>query len=341
MSTAAPIPYPWHAGALGEEDSPTPLGAIATPGRWYAGQLCDEDWRMTVPAAAVDELDRALDAGSGDTPDAVSRVPEAMPALQAFLGAVQASMFHGTGVAVAGRLPVAEWGVERARRAVALMAHVMGPPTQQTHDGVILYTVEDRGLRPGPGVRRSLTNVEQPFHSDGPWVARPPWVVALYCLRQARQGGLSRCVSLRALVEDLASEDAALAERLTRDLWWHRQAEHAAGDTPVSRHPMVWHDAAGRWCGRFYADYVQSGYRTAGEPMDLPARRALERLEALSQESHRWLQYRLEAGDVAWINNRWCVHARTGFKAVAPGAGPRLLMRVWHRLDGDGVALDG
>lgn len=305
-----------------------------TPGCWYGPQLCEDDWRLAMPDAAVAEIESQLDS------DVPLGAAGAFAHTRAFLARVRARLFEGPGVVVAGRLPVARWGDARAQRAVSLLAHLMGPPVQQTHRGVTLYAVEDRGLQPGPGVRRSLTNVEQPFHTDGPWVASPPWIVGLYCLRAAGVGGGSQCISMRALFDDLAMQAPALARRLEQPFIWHRQAEHAPQDAPVSRHPMVWRDSSGRWSARLYADYVTSGHAAAGEPIDAAAAQALERITQLSAEPHRRLGFDLAAGEVLWLNNRWCAHARSAFEPSRSTTRPRLMVRVWHRLDG-AVALDG
>lgn len=304
------------------------------PGCWLAQQLHEDDWRLAMPDAAIAEIEAVLDS------DAPITAAGSFAHTRAFLALVRARLFEGPGLVVAGRLPVAQWGDARAQRAVSVLAHLMGPPVQQTHGGVTLYAVEDRGLQPGPGVRRSLTSVAQPFHTDGPWVASPPWIVGLYCLRAAGVGGSSQCISLRALFDDLAIEAPALARRLEQGFTWHRQAEHAPHDVPVSRHPMVWRDASGRWCARLYADYVTSGHTAAGEPIDAAASQALERIAQLSAEPHRRLSFDLAAGEVLWLNNRWCAHARSAFEPSRCTTRPRLLVRVWHRLDG-AVVLDG
>jgi alpha-ketoglutarate-dependent taurine dioxygenase len=304
------------------------------PGCWHGQQLREHDWRLAMPEAAVAEIESRLDS------DAPLSAGGTFAHTRAFLARVRARLFEGPGVVVAGRLPVAQWGDTRAQRAVSILAHLMGPPVQQTHGGETLYAVQDRGLEPGPGVRRSLTNVAQAFHTDGPWVASPPWIVGLYCLRAAGVGGSSQCISMRALFDDLAIQAPALARRLEQAFIWHRQAEHAPQDALVSRHPMVWRDPSGRWCARLYADYVTSGYAAAGEPIDAMASQALERIGQLSAEPHRRLSFDLAAGEVLWLNNRWCAHARSAFEPSCSTTRPRLLVRVWHRLDG-AVALDG
>jgi alpha-ketoglutarate-dependent taurine dioxygenase len=318
------------------QDSMDPSPSSSIPGHWYGSELSENDWRLEIPTAAIDELDSALDLPASE--DITSLPP--MPAVEAVLSLLQQRLFKGIGVAVAGRLPAQEWGTDRTRRAASMLAHLMGAPTEQTHDGVTLYAVEDTGAAAETGVRRSLTNAGQPFHSDAPWIRQPPWIVSLYCLRAARTGGLSRCVSLRAIVSDLEQSDPDLAARLTRDMVWHRQSEHAPDDVPVSRHPVVWKDEFGQWCGRMYADYITSGYERAGEPIDAEAQRALEAIERMSNEEHRPLEYRLEGGDIAWLNNRWCLHARSAFETSESDDHPRLLLRVWHRPDTDVVTLD-
>jgi alpha-ketoglutarate-dependent taurine dioxygenase len=302
-------------------------------GQWLGADLCDETaWRLTFPDDVVAELEGAL-ARDADEPQ--------LPACTAWLQKVRRRVLEGEGIAVAGALPLQRWGPDAAARGVALLARALGPPMAQTHDGVRFYQVTDRGLAPAPGVRRSLTNVEQALHTDGPWLARPARIVSLHCLRAARHGGVSRCISLRRLVADIACEAPDLAARLEQDFLWHRQGEHGPGDSPVSRWPMVWRAADGTWAMRCYTDYVRSGYRTAGVVLDELGDRALARVDELAAERDRWLEFTLAQGEVLWVDNRRCAHARSAFEAASTTGSPRRLVRVWHRLEGDDTAMDG
>lgn len=308
--------------------------AAREPGCWYGADLRDADYRLAMPAEVIEELDAA---SRGDAPPADAN---GLPATAELLRAVRRRLFRGTGIVVAGRLPVEHWGERRAVRAITVLSTLMGPPVTQNLAGTTFYPVEDKGVAPSPGVRRSLTNESQPFHSDGPWIREPAWIVGLYCVRAARVGGVTRCISLKTLFGDLARRSPELVARLEHDLYWHRQREHEAHESPVSRFPMIWHDESGRWCCRYYADYVVSGYRAAGEPVDELARRALAAAATLGAEPARAVEFRLREGEVQWINNRWCAHARSGFEGRSETDRPRFLVRVWHR-DGDqSTALD-
>jgi len=315
---------------LTRSETPAP-----SPGCWLGRDLSQASWRVPIPAAVIDELGMAPHAPPGALPQSAEST-----ATTRWLAQVREVLWHGHGIAVAGALPVHDWGAERSRRAVERLAAAFGVPVAQTHDGVRFYEVSDRGVTPAPGVRRSLTNVEQPFHTDGPWVRNTAELVSLYCLQAARDGGLSRCISLRRVVADLAAESPELAARLEADFLWHRQGEHGPGETPVSRLPMVWRDGRGEWAVRCYTDYVRSGHRAAGVALDAEGERALLRLDQLCADPRRMLEFKLRDGEVLWVNNRWCAHARSRFEPAASSPRPRCMLRVWHRMDGTGGALE-
>lgn len=308
----------------------------STAGYWYGSELVDDDWQMQFTSAALSELNRALEVEAKAGQPALS----SMPALITQMNDIKATLFQSPGFAVVRGLPFNEWDLQRTRNAVKLLAHLMGAPTEQTYDGTTLYEVADHGLRVEDGARRSRTNLAQPFHSDAPWIRQPPWIVGLYCLRAAAHGGQSQCLSFRAMISDLIQEHPEMAEHLSNDVIWHRQLEHAKDDTPVSRHPIVWQDEAGRWCGRFYSDYIAKGYACANEVLDDATRELIGHLERMSNEEHRQARFKLETGDIAWFNNRWCLHSRSGFEMTINNEPARLLTRVWHRLPGDEVGLD-
>ena len=66
----------------------------------------------------------------------------------------------------------------------------------QKQTGTRVYDVRDTGTPMGSCIRRSITNLEQEFHTDGGWLEHTPEFVCLACLRQASAGGASRVASL-------------------------------------------------------------------------------------------------------------------------------------------------
>ena len=300
---------------------------------WYGATLQPAQWELQIPAPVLAELDQLV---ASSTHLSVQTSDEGLAATVTFVALARRRLLSEAGVVVVRGLPFERWGRSAARTVIGTLAPMLAPLMQQSHDGTVFYDVRDTGAIYRPGVRRSVTNAPQPFHTDGPWVAATARFIGLHCLQPSASGGVSRCIHVTSLLDDLAQCEPQLYQRLSEPLPWHRQGEHAPDESPVAFHPLWWLDAEGRRMARLYTDYVHAGARAAGVKLDELAVRALDKLEELATEPHRWLEFTLGAGDCVWINNRTCAHARTGFDATGSA---RHLVRTWHR-EGASPALD-
>src|SRR3989442_6285347 len=84
---------------------------------------------------------------------------------------------------------------------------------------------------------RSVTNLDLVFHTDAAWLDLPPELVGLYCINPAREGGISKLVSLVSVHNELRRRHPGLLARLYRPVPWDRHAEHAPDDDKVSPRP--------------------------------------------------------------------------------------------------------
>jgi hypothetical protein len=164
---------------------------------WTREQLSPVDWQVPVLDAAIHELDAALDRlRRAPVPAESLRSGDfALTACAAVMREVHARLVYGAGMAIVDGLPVERYTVDDSRAVAWLLASLLGRVVAQKQEGVFLYDVRDTGKSLEYGVRRSLTNLAQPFHTDGPWLARTPAFVGLFCLQSADHGGLSRYTS--------------------------------------------------------------------------------------------------------------------------------------------------
>jgi alpha-ketoglutarate-dependent taurine dioxygenase len=189
-------------------------------------------------------------------------------------------------------------------------------------------------------VRRSITNLEQDFHTDGGWLWAPPAFVGLFCLQPAQAGGYSRCASLLTVHNEMRLHHPDLLLRLYGPFWWDRQAEHGPDDPKFCAHAVYQYDGH-TLCARYYEDYIKNGYKLAGETLDAPGQAALAALRAIVDAPENWVEFRLQKGQFQYINNRQLAHARTAFdNAQAPAETHRHLVRLWNRDEGT-PALEG
>ena len=315
-----PMPLDRAAGAAAGD------GSLA----WKRGQLSAADWLVAVPGACAAEFDEIARAARGYAGRLAELDPSRLelPACAEAAARMRAKLVHGPGFAVLDRVPVEPYRREEAQAIGWVLANLIGRIVAQKLDGTRLYNVRDTGQKPGHGVRRSITNLEQEFHTDGPWLPLTPSFVGLYCLQPAAEGGMSRCASLVSAHAALQDRQDLL-QRLRRPFWWDRQAEHAPGDVACSRGPIFW-DGGGVFA-RYNDDYVRKGYALAGEPLDEAGAAALGAMREAIEAEESWIEFHLERGQLLYLNNRQIAHSRTAFR---DDEARRHLMRFWNRDEG-------
>jgi len=85
-------------------------------------------------------------------------------------------------------VPVERYSVTENRAIGWLLALLLRQVVAQKWDGTLLYDVKRfRQTLRAWYMRRSVTNLEQPFHTDGGWLWMPPSAIGLFCLQPAQQ----------------------------------------------------------------------------------------------------------------------------------------------------------
>ena len=253
-------------------------------------------------------------------------------ACTAVMASVRAKLETDTGLAVVDRFPVERYSHAENLAIGWLLAAMLGQVVAQKATGTRLYDVKDSGQALGYGVRRSVTNLGQPFHTDGGWLWKAPAFVGLFCLESAMEGGLSRFVSLVTAHHELRRRRPDLLARLYQPFHWDRQGEHAPDAPRVSRQPVFEYEG-GTLASRYYEDYIRNGSKLAGAELDDEGLQALEAIREIVDDPVNWVEFRIEKGQLQYLNNRQFAHSRTAFQDAAPGQG-RHMLRLWNRDEG-------
>ena len=311
------------------------LNPVTGPQAWRRDSLTPQDWLVPLPEPAVAELDAVVERLRREPRPAETLAPGDFP-LAACDEVMQAARrkLDQTGLAVVDRIPVERYSAAENQAVGWLLASMLGPLVSQSWTGTRLYDVRDTGQKLGYGVRRSVTDLGQPFHTDAGWLWMPPAYVGLFCLESAPQGGISRFVSLVTAHNDLARRAPDLLARLYRPFAWDRQAEHAPDAPRFARRPVFDHDGRGALMARWYEDYIHNGHKLAEEPLDDLGREALQHLSGIVDDPGNWIEFKIERGQLQYINNRQFAHCRTAFKDAGDGSQRRHLIRLWNRSEG-------
>ena len=313
---------------------------ITGPRAWKRDGLRPADWLVELPDDGVAELDGVVERLRRSPRAVETLAPEEFKLAECTRVMAEVRRRLGEiGLAVVDRVPVERYSVAENQAVGWLLASMLGPIVAQTWAGRRLYDVKDTGQQLGYGVRRSVTDLGQPFHTDAGWLRMPPAFVGLFCLESAPAGGLSRFVSLVTAHNEMARRFPELLPRLYRTFAWDRQAEHGPDAPPFARRP-VYEYANGTLLARYYEDYIHNGQRLAGEPLDDAGREALVALRRIVDDPSHWVEFRIERGQLQYINNREFAHSRTAFKDAPDGSQRRHMIRLWNRSEGT-LDLDG
>lgn len=302
---------------------------------WRRESLSPANWLVTMPSRALEELEAVLRQVRRDPLPTLLLSPDqfALSACAEAMDAVRARVSGDIGLAVLGRLPVERYEPEENQVLCWLLSQLLERPVAQAWSGTVLYDVRDTGKTLEYGVRRSVTNLDLTFHTDGPWLDLPPHLVGLYCINPAQEGGVSRFVSLCTVHNELRHRHRDLLPRLYRPFPWDRQAEHSPDDSKVGWQPVFEYDGRSL-VGRYNERLIEAGAELAGTPLDAEGREALDAMRAVVDSPELWVEFTIERGQIQYIDNRAFAHSRTDFRDAPEPHRKRHLIRVWTRAEG-------
>lgn len=300
-------------------------------GHWdsLASREVDHSCLEEIPAPCIDELDKILTA-KGNVDADPRDLALAMPKSAEFAESLRPKLMTERGFVVLNRIPVERYTTEQNRQLAGMLGSLISPLMSQDRRGTKLYDVIDTGAKEGGQQRRSKTNVEQPFHTDGPWNSPSPALIALFCIQQAAVGGTSQIASLPFAIKKLSEENKAFdLENLIRPVYWNRMSEHGEDELPYSRLPLLEKNSDSFYM-RYYADYVRTGHKLADQPLPESVASTLTQLnQSLCETACE--PFSMRAGQLLYLNNRLVVHARGKFEDDSIGTSGRHLVRIWNQ----------
>jgi len=297
------------------------------PGRWRAAELgARPGWRLVASAEVLEDA-AALERWAGGRADPVSALQAtsvSTPALDALAGTLGTELDDGSGVALVtglGSLP------ETTLRLVYLKLGLGLGRTIDTYGR--LYDVHDTGqsYRDKP-IPVSQTRESTGMHTDSSGRDVWPRIIGLACVRQAPRGGESRLVSALQVHDDLQRSVPHLLDRLRGEFVRDVVTPGSERDPEVvrrNRFPVF--APGGRVALRYMRYWIERGHARVGEPLDDEAVAAFDALDAALEDPRNVLRFRMEPGDLLFIDNTTVAHDRDGF--VDDPHEPRLMLRLW------------
>ena len=294
---------------------------------WYGPQFTGDDgWIHNLTAAHIAELGAAADrALAGRTPMAqmTDRAFD-LGETASLLAQIQAEVVDGRGFALIRGVPVEDWGTEKSAMAYWAIGLHVGWPISQNAKGHLLGHVCD--LRPDltdPETRKYSTNLAQPYHTDS------CDVVALLCLHEAAEGGLSSMASSVTIYKEMMERRPDLASVLSRSFPVDRKGEVPEGGDEFYMLAVV-HDFAGFISVLYARDFIDGSQRHPEAPRLTAAQvEAMDMFDELAASPELRMDMELQRGDVQFVHNHQIVHSRTAYTDHPELSRRRHLLRLW------------
>jgi alpha-ketoglutarate-dependent taurine dioxygenase len=307
----------------------------AVPQAWTRTTIAPADWTVPLPEAAKRELRTVRDElRRAPVPTFLLDARDfALDACRATMAEVRRVTQSGPMFAVLDRLPMDEVTREEAIALYWLLSSLLARPVAQKLNGQMFYDVMDTGakLKPGSGIRPTVTNVDLRFHNDNSYNETPPEFVCLLCLHPAMQGGISQVMSVATVHDALERQHPELIARLHRPFWYDRHAEHQPGEPTTFAAPLFERTADGTIKARLALSEIHAGYELRGERLDNETAAALAAVQSVFEQPELHVELGFEAGQIQYVNNRATGHARTEFSDFPEPERKRHLVRLWLR----------
>lgn len=286
-------------------------------------------WRCELPVAVRDELLMFVASQPRAAEESFEWQPDLWPSLIRFGDKVKQHLLTGDGVLCLQGLGLLGLEAEHLRCFYVAFGCALGQPMLQYGR---LYPVMDRGASyKTQSVPVSMTNSETCFHTDSSAVDVVPDFVGLLCEQPSEDGGDSLVSNALRVHEILQCESPELLESLRRAKYRDvvTPGKEKTHENLLRNYFPIFADSdrEGGLLFRYMRYWIEVGHQKSGVPLDAREIEAMDRLDALLQDEDNVVRFRLERGDILWVNNRLFAHNRTAYQDT-PG-NVRQLQRMW------------
>jgi len=278
-------------------------------------------------AAEREELDAAMRHARERSDDflEIGREDFPLPGLSARLERIERELIDGRGFVVIRGLDRARYDNDALCLLYWGIGLHLGQPWAQNARGHLLGDVTDQGKAPNDPTSRGneLGSIALPYHSDG------ADLVGLLCLQTGAEGGESTICNLLGIHNELVRTDPELAAALYEPLPYDHRGEHRKGGKPYYMMP-AFTEQGGRLFGRYIRPYIKASQRHPETPrISELAERAMQRVDAMTEEPELQVLMDFEPGDIQLINNYHVLHGRRAYRDDPASGKVRHLKRLW------------
>jgi hypothetical protein len=298
---------------------------ISGPGAWKASAFRrEDDWILALDAEDRRELQAALGCAKTTGKPLADLTVQDFPlsGLSRKLRLVLDDLESGKGFAVLRGFPLEGYASSDIELMYWGLGAHLGAAVVQNALGERLVHVRNygKGGLANKTLRAYQTLDALPFHTDS------PDIVALLCLRNAPNGGLSMMASSATIHNELLEYHRELLGIFYTGFLYDRRGEELPGEAPFYRNCVYTWLEEKLSCRYYMRAFIESAQDKSGIPLMAVERQALDTFEAIALRAENRIEMALQPGDIQFCENNLVVHARTAYQDID---GERDLLRLW------------
>jgi hypothetical protein len=316
------------------------LAPVTSAAAWRGDALSKgQDWVYLLNAEQISELERLGTRFVEEDPD-LRFVQASDYPLAACAGAVKSwgsDVDCGRGFVLVRGLRTHLYSDALSAAIYYILGLHMGDPIRQNELGDLIdhvYATSDKTMD-DPTALSSKVRDQLVYHSDS------SDVVALMCLRPAKQGGASCLVSGAEIYNEILKRRPDLAPLLFEPFhWdWRRQDHNSPANTYSSPIINITDGVFSMYAG---ALYIFTAQEYPEVPRLTPQQIELLKLfDEITYEPGMAIEMDFRPGDIQWLSNYAALHARHSFTDYPEPQRRRHLLRLWLSRKGDRPVVPG
>lgn len=293
------------------------------PANWRGPDMIKSTgWLHRFSDSELAELEAALRhaQGRGKTFDTLTAADFPLPAIADLIDRARNYLEDGAGLFLFRGVPVDRYSKDELRFLFWGLGKHMGTAVSQSTVGDILGDVRNIEQH----LRIYTSNLDGKFHGDS------CDMVGLFVVRTAKSGGLSKIVSSVAVHNEIARRRPDLLKVLYEPYHWSWTGMEPPGfPRPWFLQP-VFSVCEGRFSSMYIRQLIEMGQGLPGVPPMTPAQiEALDMVDSVAEDPELHFSMMFEPGDIQFLNNHICIHARSAFEDHAELDRRRHLLRLW------------
>lgn len=256
-----------------------------------------------------------------------------LPTLGPLLKQVQTDLEEKYGLVVLKGMPVSDFSGKELHLLHAGIASYVGTPRPQTVFGEVVQDIKDIGQASLIERRGSKHNRALPFHND------PCDAISFLCIKPALSGGKGLFASSVAIHNALLNSSPTHVQTLYQD-FTNTYQDYLFVRTGMNQDLLpkqrvyampTFSTEQGYFACKYSRFYIDQAQEIAEVPrLTSRQRQALDAFEGELQNEKWHLTFEYQPGDVVFVNNFVCFHARTAFTDdPANETCRRHLSRIW------------